>query len=118
MSKGWKHTDLVMNEDLVLPDEMFESPKEAKSRMEYCVYAGETDTCLIVEIQYRKAFCSEVQPRVQKHISFAKIWCGEVKIYRRSRVPVTVERENPLDMSIHNGYFWHDRKPRKGKYGI
>jgi hypothetical protein len=119
MSRGWKPTDLVMGEDLVLPDEFFEMPRVARNRIEYCVYAGETDTCIIVEIRYKKGFCSEDSGlTVQKFIEFASIWCGDVKIYRQDRTLLKVERENPLDMTVHNGYRWHDKESRKGKYGI
>ena len=118
MNRGWKHTDLVMNEDLTLPDEFFEMPRVARNRIEYCVYAGETETGIIVEIQYKKGFCSEDSGwTVQKFIEFASIWCGDVKIYRHDRTTVKVERENPLNMIVHNGYLWHDKEPRKGKYG-
>lgn len=99
MSKGWKRTDLVMGEDLTLPDEMFSLPKVVRPRIEYCVYAGETETGIIVEIKYKKTIGNN-GATVQKFIDFAAIWSGKVKIYRRGRIPVTVERKNPLDMAV------------------
>lgn len=121
MSRGWKVTDLVMGEDLILPDEFFVMPKVARQRMIYCIYAGETETGIIVEVQYKPPLFT-TDPlesfRVQKFIDFGAIYCGEVKIYRRDRTLVKAERKNPLDMTVHNGYRWHDKEPRKGKYGI
>lgn len=95
MSRGWKRTDLVMGEDLVLPDEYFEVPAEARKRIVYCVYAGETDTGIIVEVQFKAGIGSE-DPlsswRVEYFASFASIYSGQIKIYRRDRTLVRAER--------------------------
>ena len=96
MSRGWKHTDLSIGEEITLPDSMFEMPLEAKRRMIYCRYVGETETGLIIEIQYEKSFGSELplsSCRVQKFIDFAAIWCGAVVLKRADHTTVRVERK-------------------------
>lgn len=110
MSRGWAHSDLIVGEDVVLPDEFFEVPKVARARMLYCRYIGETDTGIMIEIQYKPSLGESLEHfRVVKFIQFAAIWCGDVKVYRLAdRTTITAERKNPLDMSVHNGYRWHE----------
>lgn len=112
MSRIWKHTDLVYGEDLVLPDEFFEVPAVARQRMLYCRYFGETENGIIVEIQYKSGIGSE-DPlsgwRVQKFISFGQIYCGEVRIYRRDRTTVYVERAEKIDTRVaRKEYTWRE----------
>lgn len=96
MSRGWKHTDLHIEEDVTLPDELFIDSKKATPRILYSRYIGETDTGIMVEVQYEKGFCSE-DPysswRVMKFIDFGKIYCGECKIYRSDRTLVKAQRK-------------------------
>jgi len=96
MSRGWLKTDLRMNEDIFLPDKFFEEPKEARRRMIYSRYIGETETGLMIEIQYEKGFCSQ-EPlsswRVTRFIDFAAIWCGDVVLKRADHTTVRVERK-------------------------
>ncbi len=103
MSRCWKHSDLIYGEDLILPDDFFEVPATARERMLYCRYYGETETGIIIEIQYKKGFCSE-EPlsswRVQKFIDFGAIYCGQVKIYRRDKSLVTVEQVDSSESRI------------------
>lgn len=84
-----------MNEDLILPDSFFELPSGVKQRIEYCVYAGETDTGIIIEVQFKPGIGSE-DPlsswRVEYFASFASIYSGQIKIYRRDRTLVRAER--------------------------
>ena len=116
MSRGWKPTDLVMGEDLVLPDEFFVMPKVARQRMEYCVYAGETETGIIVEVQYKPSIFT-TDPlesfRVQKFIDFGAIYSGQVKIYRRDRTLVKAERKNDLIVQPRRGYTWHNKEVQR-----
>lgn len=97
MSKGWKHSDLIMGEDLSLPKEIFETGDNVlkNNRIIYSRYIGETDTGIMVEVQFRPSFASE-EPlsawAVQYFISFASVYCGDVKIYRRDRTLVRAER--------------------------
>lgn len=96
MSRGWKPTDLITGEDLILPDNLFEMPNVARRRMIYCMYYYETETGIVVEIQYQPPYGS-IEPiesfRVEKFISFASIYCGDVKIYRADKTQVRVERK-------------------------
>ena len=108
----WKPTDLVMGEDVVLPDEFFEVPAVARQRMLYCRYFGETENGIIVEIQYKNGIGSE-EPlsswRVQKFIDFASIYSGQVKIYRSDRTLVYVERAEKLDTRVaRKEYTWRE----------
>lgn len=92
MKRTWKETDLVMHEDLTLPDEFFELPNTARHRMDYCVYAGETHAGIMVEIQFKPSFDSEdSRRRITKFINFGAIYCGAAKIYRQDRTLLRVE---------------------------
>lgn len=98
MSRGWKPTGLRIGEDITLPDEFFEIPNVARKRILYSRYVGETETGLIIEIQYEKGFCSEDSLeswRVQKFVDFAAIWCGAVELRRSDYTRVKVERKQP-----------------------
>lgn len=91
--RGWKQTDLVMGEDLTLPDEFFEIPKTARERMQYCVYAGETETGILAEIQYKPMDDTPRSSwRICRFIDFASIYCGATKIYRQDKTQLRVER--------------------------
>lgn len=101
MCRGWKPTGLRIGEDISLPDEFFELPKVARRRILYSRYVGETETGLIIEIQYDKGFCSEDPMsswRVQKFVAFADIWCGAVTLMRSDHTRVMVERQQPHEM--------------------
>lgn len=117
MSRGWKRTDLVMGEDLVLPDSFFELPSVAKQRMEYCVYAGETETGIIVEIQYKPAHFSEDPEsswRVQKFVDFGAIYSGQVQIRRRDRSLVTVKRKREMIVEpFRKSYVWKNKEAHR-----
>ena len=96
MCRGWEKTDLKIGEEITLPDEFFEDAKIARRRILYSRYVGETETGLIIEIQYEKGFCSE-EPmsswRVQKFVDFAAIWCGAVELRRADHTRVMVTRK-------------------------
>lgn len=98
MSKGWKRTDLIMGEDLMLSPDFFETGDNVyrNHRIEYQRYVGETETGIIVEVQFKPGWSSE-DPieswRVQKFINFASIYCGDAKVYRQDRTLVRAERK-------------------------
>lgn len=94
--RGWKPTDLSLGESLTLPDTFFEVPKTARERIIYCVYAGETKNGILVEIQYKPTSDSIeliTSWRIRRFIDFASIYCGRVKLIRRDKTPLRVERK-------------------------
>lgn len=96
MSRGWEHTDLVVGEEIKLPDSMFQNADDARPNIIYSRYVGETETGLIVEVQYKKGLGSTMPLscfRVQKFVDFASIWCGTVELKRADHTTVRVERK-------------------------
>ena len=74
-----------MGEDIIIPDDMFESPDEAKRRMIYCKYVGETKYGILIDIQFRKPIWAETLQKswkITKFIDFAAIHAGLVQIRR------------------------------------
>lgn len=92
----WQKSDLYINEDVVLPDSLFEMPKTAKQRMEYCRYVGETENGILIEIKYMPSFDAISQPVQRRFISFPQIYTGEIKILRNDNTMVKAERKQTI----------------------
>lgn len=85
MSRGWNRTELYIGESVDLPDEVYQS-REAKSRLLYSKYYGETDTGMIFEVGFPYG-------RYDIFIMFAAVYCGAVKIKRADGTMLHIERK-------------------------
>lgn len=94
MSTGWMKSGLTVGEELTLPDFFFEAPDIARQRIESCVYIGETETGIIVEVTFKPTFFNEGEngSRVRKFIDFAAMYCGLVQLKRKDRSTLRIER--------------------------
>ena len=81
--KDWLPSDLMKDELLQIPKELFIEPSKAIQNLLYTKYIGETDAGIMVECGFRPSVGQTEPATYRMFLNWASIFCGHIKVYRQ-----------------------------------
>ena len=82
MEQKWEKSGLEIGTKLRIPAHILQESEKAKDRLKECTYIGETNAGIIVDLKFQPAWGSR-EPEMyhyRRHINWADIWRGAVKV--------------------------------------
>ena len=93
MSRNWVMSNLKIGEDLRISPNLFIGGDSTIERLESITYLGETETGIMVKYTFKPSIKSNKSPSYRMMITWASLWCGQVKIYAGDGTLVVAKRQ-------------------------